>query len=63
MKTHNPFTHSNYSLYFPYIGNKSFKSIPIIPVKHSSQRVLRSPHVDKRGIDQFDYVQYNHLKK
>jgi ribosomal protein S10 len=30
----------------------------ILKTKHKSMAALRSPHVDKRGLDQFDYVRY-----
>ena len=36
---------------------KPYKKI-ILKTKHKSMAALRSPHVDKRGLDQFDYVRY-----
>jgi len=35
----------------------------VIKTKHRSMRALRSPHADKRGLDQFDYVIYNNFDK
>lgn len=38
-------------------GGKPYKKM-ILKTKHKSMATLRSPHVDKRGLDQFDYVSY-----
>ncbi len=52
--------HINNNLFFKYqIQEFSFqKQHLIIKTKHKSQRRLRSPHADKRGLDQFDKFIY-----
>jgi len=51
--------HKNNTLFFSYQILNITKPKPIqLKIKHRSIATLRSPHVDKRGIDQFDYVIY-----
>lgn len=52
--------HNNHTLFFSYQILKQKTPIQL-KIKHRSIATLRSPHVDKRGIDQFDSVIYRIL--